>query len=105
MPQAVEPWWSGTAAGGFGRDEEGAVAAALAYSAASQRWLYLGEREVAEAVAQISAPQSVDDLVAEVVQETATAQDELAKSDGPVWWWVDPLAWRGGTYSGPRGGG
>ena len=101
-PRAVEPWWSGTAAGGFGRDEEGAVAAALAYSAASQRWLYLGEREVAEAVAQIAAPQSVDDLVAEVVEETGTAQDELAKSEGPVWWWVDPLAWRVEAYSDAR---
>jgi hypothetical protein len=98
-PRAVEPWWSGPAAGGFGRDEGGAVAAALAHSAGSQRWLYLGERELAEAVAQISAPQSVDDLVAEVVEETGTAQDELAKSEGPVWWWVDPLAWRVETYS------
>jgi hypothetical protein len=101
-PRAVEPWWSGTAAGGFGRDESGAVAAALAYSAASQRWLYMGEREVAEAVAQIAAPRSVDDLVAEVVEETGTAQDELAKSNGPVWWWVDPLAWRVEAYSNAR---
>jgi hypothetical protein len=101
-PRAVQPWWSGTAAGGFGRDERGAVAAALAYSAASQRWLYFGEREVAEAVAQIAAPRSVDALVAEVVQETATAQDQLAKSEGPVWWWVDPLAWRAETYSDAR---
>jgi hypothetical protein len=101
-PRAVEFWWSGMAAGGFGRDEGGAVAAALAYSAASQRWLYLGEREVAEAVAQISAPRSVDDLVAEVVEATGTAQVELAKSDGPVWWWVDPLAWRVEAYSDAR---
>ena len=101
-PRALQPWWSGTAAGGFGRHEGGAVAAALAYSAASQRWLYLGEREVAEAVAQIAAPQSVDDLVAEVVEETGTAQDELAKSEGPVWWWVDPLAWRVEAYSDAR---
>jgi hypothetical protein len=98
-PRAVETWWSDTAAGDFGRDEGGAVAAALAYSAASQRWLYLGEREVAEAVAQISAPRSVDDLVAEVVEETGTAQDQLAKSEGPVWWWVDPLARRVEAYS------
>jgi hypothetical protein len=101
-PRAVQPWQPGTAAGGFGRDEEGAAAAALAYSAASQRWLYLGEREVAEAVAQIAAPRSVDDLVAEVVEATRTAQDGLAKSEGPVWWWVDPLAWRMETYSNAR---
>lgn len=103
-PQAVEIWWSGApaTAGGFGRDARGAVAAAVAYSAASQRWLYLGEREVADAVAQIAAPRSVDDLVAEVVEETGTAQEELAKSDGPVWWWVDPLAWRVDAYSNAR---
>jgi hypothetical protein len=41
----------------------------------------------------------VDDLVAEVVEETGTAQAQLAKSEGPVWWWVDPLAWRAETYS------
>jgi hypothetical protein len=101
-PRAVQPWWAGTAAGGLGRDEGSAVAAALAYSASSQRWLYLGEREVAEAVAQIAAPQSVDDLVAEVVEETGTVQEELAKSEGPVWWWVDPLAWRVEAYSDAR---
>ena len=44
--------------GGFARDEAGAAEAALAYAAASQRWLYLREDQVAEAVAQIAAPRA-----------------------------------------------
>jgi hypothetical protein len=89
-------------AGGFAHTERGAVDAAVAYTAASQRWLYLGDHEVAEAVAQITAPQAADTLVAEVVAETATAREALARSAGPVWWWVDPLAWRVETYSDTR---
>lgn len=45
-------------------------------------------------MAQIAAPQSVDARVAEGVAETRIAQEELAKADRPLWWWVDPLAWR-----------
>ena len=59
-----------------------------------RRWRSRGEHEVAEAVAQIAAPQSVDARVAEGVAETRIAQEELAKADRPLWWWVDPLAWR-----------
>jgi hypothetical protein len=85
--------------GGFGRDEAGAAEAALAYTAASQRWLYLREDQVAEAVAQIAAPRSADALVAQVVEETRPTRDELAQAPGPVWWWVHPLAWRVETHS------
>lgn len=34
-----------------------------------------------------------------MVNETTTAREQLARSDGPVWWWVDPLAWRLEDYS------
>jgi len=102
LPDGIGDGGPGAADGGFARDEWGAVEAALAYTAASQRWLYLPDRQVAEAVAQIAAPRSADTLVAEAVEETRTARDELAKSEGPVWWWVHPLAWRVETYSDSR---
>jgi hypothetical protein len=100
-PPAVEAWF-GTGRDtpdSFRRDEGGAVDAALAYTAASQAWLYLGEHEVAKAVTQIATPQAADTLVAEVVHETTTAREGLAESEGPVWWWVDPLAARLEAYS------
>jgi hypothetical protein len=92
----------GVAAGSptrLSRDERGAAAAAVTYTAASQRWLYLTDEGVAEDVAGIATPQSVDTLVAEVVAETAAARAELAGSQGRVWWWVHPLAWRVEAYS------
>jgi hypothetical protein len=99
-PRTVAAWHDASPpAGDFEHNETGAVNAALAYTAASQRWLYLGEREVAEAVEHIATPQVADSLAAEVVEETTSAREQLARSEGPVWWWVDPLAWRVETYS------
>lgn len=87
------------ASGGFSRDEDGAVEAATAYTAASQQWLYLTDGELADSVAEVAAPQSVERLTAEVVEETQVAREELAKSSGRVWWLVHPLAWRVESYS------
>ena len=60
--------------GGFARDEEGAVAAAIAYTAASQRWLYLNDDEIAAAVAAIAAPQPIERLTREVLADVQTAR-------------------------------
>jgi hypothetical protein len=85
--------------GGFARDEQGALAAAISYTAASQRWLYLSDDEVVDAVAAIATPDSSERLASEVVEQTRTAREELAESPGRVWWVVHPLAWRVESYS------
>jgi hypothetical protein len=88
--------------GGFSRDEAGAVAAAVAYTGASQRWLYLGDEEIADEVARIATPRSMRSLTSEVVAEIGTARDDLARSSGRVWWLVHPLAWRVESYDADR---
>jgi hypothetical protein len=81
------------------RDEAGAVEAALAYTAASQRWLYLSDDDITQAVTDIATPEAADRLAGEVVDEVRTSRDGLALSPGRVWWLVHPLAWRVHTYS------
>jgi hypothetical protein len=88
---------AGEAAGvsvGFGDDERGAVAAAIAYATASQRWLYFSDTEIETAIAQIATPVAAPRLLDDVLAEVSTARDQLKRSEGPVWWLVRPLAWR-----------
>lgn len=92
----------GNVAGGpeeAGRDESGVVQAAVAYTAASQRWLYMTDDEVTQAVTGIATPESGDRLAHEVVEEVRTARDQLGLSPGRVWWLVHPLAWRVESFS------
>lgn len=79
---------------GFTADEAGAVAAAIAYATASQRWLYFSDDEITAAVAAVATPDAADRLTDEVMVEVAFARDELARSSGRVWWLVRPLATR-----------
>lgn len=79
---------------GFAPTEDGAVAAALVYASASQRWLYFDDVEIAAAVAVLATPAAVEALTAEVVSEIAMARDQLAASSGRVWWLVRPMATR-----------
>ena len=88
---------AGEAAGvpvGFGDDEPGAVAAALAYATASQRWLYFTDAEIEAAIAEIATPVAAPRLGEDVVADVTMARDQLTQSQGPVWWLVRPLAWR-----------
>jgi hypothetical protein len=78
---------------GFSRDETGAVAAAITFATASQRWLYFTDDEVEAAVRAIANPPAADDLVATVVDEVSSAREQLGESPGRVWWLVRPLAW------------
>lgn len=78
---------------GHARDDEGAVAAALSFATASQRWLYFTDEEVEAAVRAIALPAEADGLVATVVQEVSAARAELGESPGRVWWLVRPLGW------------
>lgn len=82
-----------------GRDEAGAVAAAVAYTAAPQRWLYLTDDEIAAAVEEVATPEAAGPLVAETVEEISVAREELAQTSGRVWWLVHPLAWRVESHS------
>lgn len=74
--------------------EDGAVTAALAYTEASQRWLYLPDEQIRTAIAAIAEPGAADRIAADVVADVARARAGLAGSDGAVWWIVRPLAWR-----------
>ena len=92
-----EPGPTDEAAGvsvGFGDDERGAVAAAIAYATASQRWLYFSDAEIEAAIAQIATPVAAPRLLDDVLVDVSTARDQLKRSEGPVWWLVRPLAWR-----------
>jgi len=75
-------------------DEASAVEAAVAYTAASQQWLYLSDDEIAQAVSDIATPNAAARLADEVVDEVRASRDQLAESPGRVWWLVHPLAWR-----------
>lgn len=79
---------------GFAGTEQGAVAAAMSYAAASQRWLYFTDDEIAAAVAVLATPQAAEQLTVEVTSEIALARGELARSPGRVWWLVRPMATR-----------
>jgi len=84
---------------GFAGNREGAVAAAVAYTAASQRWLYFSDDEIGEAVAVLATPAATGRLTAAVVSEVGLARDGLAQSTGRVWWLVHPLATRVEFYT------
>jgi hypothetical protein len=96
-PPADDAGPAGEAAGvpvGFGDDEPGAVAAAVAFATASQRWLYFTDEEIAAAVAEIATPVAAPRLAEDVVADVSMARDQLGQSQGRVWWLVRPLAWR-----------
>jgi hypothetical protein len=79
--------------------EEGARQAALSTVAASQRWLYLDDQQLAAEVRARATAGAADRLVREEVEEVGVARDALAKSPGRVWWIVRPLAWRVDAFS------
>ncbi|KAA0235932.1 MAG: hypothetical protein EDR02_01905 [Actinobacteria bacterium] len=79
---------------GFASDEDGAVAAAVAYATASQRWLYFSDDEIEAAIAEIATPVAAPRLAQDVVADISMAREQLAQSSGRVWWIVRPLAWR-----------
>lgn len=79
---------------GFARDEDGVVAAAIAYATAPQRWLYFTDEEITAAVQEIATPVAAPRLADEVVADVGVARERLGASPGRVWWLVRPLAWR-----------
>jgi hypothetical protein len=79
---------------GFAPDQDGAVAAAVSYATASQRWLYFTDEEIRAAVAEIATPVAAPRMADEVVLDVSTAREQLGASPGPIWWLVRPLAWR-----------
>lgn len=88
---------SGEVAGvpvGFANDEPGAVAAAIAYATASQRWLYFTDEQIEAAIAEIATPTAAPRLADDVVRDVSMAREQLIASSGPIWWLVRPLAWR-----------
>ena len=92
---------AGDAAGvpaGFSANEPGAVAAAVAYATASQRWLYFTDEEIEAAIAAIATPVAAPRLAEDVVADVSMAREQLAQSSGRIWWLVRPLAWRVDDY-------
>ena len=88
---------AGEAAGvpvGFAADEPGAVAAAVAYATASQRWLYFTDAEIGAAIGEIATPVAAPRIAEDVVADISMAREQLARSSGQIWWLVRPLAWR-----------
>lgn len=87
---------------GSDRSEAGAVAAAVGYAGASQRWLYWTDEQITAAVTDVATPNAADRLTGEILGDIGAARDELVESPGRVWWLVQPLAWRVARYS-PEG--
>ena len=79
---------------GFDSGERGAVAGAVAYATASQRWLYFTDDEIQAAISEIATPAAAPRLASDVVTDISMARDQLRKSSGRIWWLVRPLAWR-----------
>ena len=79
---------------GFAADQDGAVAAAVSYATASQRWLYFTDDEIRDAIAEIATPVAAPRMADEIVLEVSTAREQLGASPGRIWWLVRPLAWR-----------
>lgn len=105
VPHAEQVGPAGQAAGvpvGFAGDEQGAVAAAVAYATASQRWLYFTDEEIAAAVAEIATPVAAPRLAQDVVADVSMARDQLGASQGRIWWLVRPLAWRVEDFRDPE---
>lgn len=87
---------------GPAHNEAGARDAAIAYATAPQHWLYLDDQALEEAVRDVASTRSAERLVAEVQGEVVLARDGLARSAGPVWWLVRPLAWKLQHYTPER---
>lgn len=85
---------------GFSDDEAGAVAAAVSYSTASQRWLYFTDDEIRAGVAEIATPTAAARMADDLVLDVSMARDQLGASSGRVWWLVRPLAWRVERFDG-----
>jgi hypothetical protein len=79
---------------GFTADQDGAVAAAVSYATASQRWLYFNDDEIRAAIAEIATPVAAPRMTDEIVLDVSTARQQLGASPGRIWWLVRPLAWR-----------
>lgn len=79
---------------GFAADQDGAVAAAVSYATASQRWLYFTDDEIRDAIAEIATPVAAPRMADEIVLDVSTAREQLGASPGRIWWLVRPLAWR-----------
>jgi hypothetical protein len=78
----------------FADDAGGATGAAVAYASASQRWLYLSDADLTDAVALLTTPLAAPRLSRDAVAEVRAARERLAASPGRVWWLVRPMAWR-----------
>jgi hypothetical protein len=98
-PTTVSTPTDGDGSGAFAQDRDGAASAAVAYAGASQRWLYLPDAEIREAVAGVATPDGAEELAEEVVADVTTARERLGVSPGRVWWLVRPLAWNVERYS------
>lgn len=89
--------------GGFARDEEGAVAAAVSYAEAPQSWLYLSDDDVRGAVEAVVVPgRGGAELVEEVAEDVAILREALAEARGTVWFVVAALATKVERYNDSR---
>ena len=87
---------------GFSADEPGAVAAAVSYATAAQRWLYFTDDEIRAAVAEIATPAAAPRMADDIVLDVSMARDQLGTSPGRIWWLVRPLAWRVESFDGDQ---
>jgi hypothetical protein len=88
---------------GFARSRDGAMEAAIAYTATlSQRLLYLEPDAAEVAVRAVAAGASADALTNDVLAGLRAVREPLATGTGATWWVVEPLAAKVEAYTQDR---
>jgi len=87
---------------GFGRTEEGAVAAAASFVCTGQALLDMDPLSAEEAVRELSAEASADELARRHLTQLEGAREVLASGTGPIVFRQAALAWRVEAYDEDR---
>jgi hypothetical protein len=87
---------------GFARTEAGAVAAAASFVCTGQALLDMDPLSAEDAVRELSAAASEDELVRRHLRQLEAARDVLASGTGPIVFRQSALAWRVEAYDDDR---
>lgn len=87
---------------GFGRTEKGAVAAAASFVCTGQTLLDMDPLSAEEAIRELSADASADELVRRHLTQLEGAREVLAAGTGPIVFRQAALAWRVEAYDDDR---
>lgn len=87
---------------GFARTEDGAVAAAASFVCTGQALLDMDPMSAEDALRQLSAEASADELVRQHLTQLGEAREVLAEGSGPIVFRQGAVAWRVDAYDDER---